>query len=692
MHPTWRTHTVNTRDRAVDMIDRQWLLTNGTGAYAMGTLPGINTHRYHGLLIATQHPPVGRIAALNQVFDQLVLSTPERQHVVDLSTCRFNDDNGGPAYSPDGYQLLEQFEKGASVAWTYQVGSISIERRLLLHWKEQAATIRYTISGLEHPAVLRVAPMLTLRDFHGVTRRSDNRTFNTAENVELLQVTRDDQTVTFHFPGAQFVPAPPADQWWYDVRYPVDTVRGQSDVEDYFLPGRFEIALSPDEQGHMTVTVALGDKPATPELSTDARSGALIGALDHLGGSADPHKRMLVMAADDFVVDRTVEGSKLSTILAGYPWFADWGRDTFISLPGLLLTTGRFDEARHVLQAYALAIHGGLIPNRFDDYDDSADAAHYNTLDASLWFIHAAMEYLDATGDAESWNDWLANAAMTIIDAYIKGTSTSAAGDGIEIGVAGDGLVSAGSATTQLTWMDAACDGVVFTPRQGKAVEINALWYHALIGMSKRIAETHERQATHYKRLAARTKRGFTKVFWDDELGYLKDHVWIDDQNNELADQSLRPNQIFVASLPDSPMPRTKLKVIVAAIKQRLLTPFGLRTLPTDDRHYHGRYSGAQFDRDKAYHQGTVWPWLIGPYAEAVLRVGQFSDDARREARQAIDPLLEMLAGDGPFPTLGQLHEIHEGDAPHTPAGCMAQAWSIAEVLRVLRLTETGQA
>jgi predicted glycogen debranching enzyme len=681
----WVTHHVNTAGQALAMIDRQWLLSNGTGAYAMGTLPGINTHRYHGLLIAAASPPVGRIMALNQLGERLQITTPQGQRTVELATCAFRDDQGQATYVPDGYTKLIEFERGTTVAWTYAIGPVRLRRQLLLHWKQQAATIEYTVTGLDQPAILQVDPMVSLRDFHGLLRRAEAGPFKVAVEDQWLCVEHDETAVTFGCPDARVTSVEGAEQWWYDMRYDVDTARGQGDCEDYFVPGRFEFDLPANKTSCVTLTVALGREACQPELSANDRYRELDRAACHGCESPDQRRRMLVMAAGDCVVDRQVGQQQLSTILAGYPWFADWGRDTFIALPGLLLSTGRFDEARDVLHAYALSIKGGLIPNRFDDYDQSSAAAHYNTLDASLWFVHSAMAYLDASDDRDAWHDWLAAAALQIIDAYIKGTSTAGpdADSGAAIGVAGDGLIVAGSTRTQLTWMDAACEGVVFTPRQGKAVEINALWYHVLIGMSRRIEGLHPRHAEHYKRLAARTKRAFVKVFWDEQLGYLCDHVWTDEQGDEQIDRSLRPNQIFAASLPDTPMPRTKQVQMLASIRQHLLTPCGLRTLPIDDPQYHGTYAGPAFERDKAYHQGTVWPWLIGPYAEAILRVGRFSTAAKEEARAALEPLLQMLAGEGPYSALGQLHEIHDGDEPHHPRGCIAQAWSIAEVLRV---------
>jgi len=340
------------------------------------------------------------------------------------------------------------------------------------------------------------------------------------------------------------------------------------------------------------------------------------------------------------------------------------------------LETGRFEEARLALQAYTESIRDGLVPNRFDDYD--SEAAHYNTVDASLWYIRAALMYVEETGDRDCWEDWLGDSCRKIMDAYIRGTQFG-------IRMAGDGLVTAGSATTQLTWMDAACGGKVFTPRHGKAVEVNALWYYALVGMAEMVRPDQPPLAEHYLKLADRIKRSFGKIFWDESCGYLRDHLWTDEQGGEHPDTTLRPNQIFALSLPVSPLPRTKQVQVLDVLRRRLLTPYGLRTLPQDDSRYHGRYTGPQFERDKAYHQGTVWCWLIGPYCEAVLRCGDFSPESRREARAVLAPLLEELEGRG----LGQLHEICEADAPHRPVGCMAQAWSVGEALRVLRLIET---
>jgi len=682
-----RTHELDTGDDALAFLNREWLLTNGTGAYAMGTAAGINTRRYHGLLVASQRPPVGRVVVLNQVLEEVRIK--EQAKPLSFTAAMFRDDAGRDVIEPKGHVHLRRFSRGLTVAWHYEANEVQFTRELLLHYREQAITLRYTVHGLKGEAELRLSPMLTLRDFHAVLHR------NAADMFDVTAGKKDCLVQHGMVSAAFACDAGPFEQratWWYRQHYAIEMERGQEDTEDLFVPGTFVVKLNGRAEQVVTLTASQGDKPVRPQVDAQLRAAHLLPLMARIEPlvTADVRKcsrassevlpAALTIAADDFVVERTIAGQRLSTILAGYPWFADWGRDTFIALPGLLLVTGRHEEARATLRTFAQAIRNGLVPNRFDDYNDTS--THYNTVDGSLWVVQAAMQYMDATGDVEAWEQWLRDACVTIIDAYIKGTD-------YDIRMAGDGLITAGSQETQLTWMDAACGGRVFTPRAGKAVEVNALWYNALVGMAERLEESDSQRAGHYQKLAKRVVRAFAKVFWDEEAKHLRDHVWTDDAGVEHADRSLRPNQIFAAALPRSPLPLTKQKQVVAAVRKHLLTPFGLRTLAAEHPAYHGQYRGPQMQRDEAYHQGTVWPWLIGPYAEAVLRTGRFSAEARREALAAIAPLLQSMLGEGSQPTLGQLYEIHEADRPHRPVGCMAQAWSVAEVLRVLKLMET---
>lgn len=669
-----------------NLLNQEWLLTNGSGAYAMGTVAAINARRYHGLLIACTQPPVGRVVVLNQMFEHMVFKGHENTPV-ETSTCAFKDAQGNLVCAPQGHQLLKQFEKGLGVSWTSRGALFELTRTVHLHWKTQAVTLAYTLTP-KVDVTLALSPMVTMRDFHSMRHHQDDHQLASKVAADTLRLTSlvagKPVNAVFQAPGSKAILNAPGQNWWYDIYYTHDNNRGQEDHEDYFNPARFEFTFQGGKTHTFTFTAALGDQPVAAINNDNARKAHLapmLKALTAAGVNDESHQAIvqtLAIAADDFVVDRTIKDQKLSTILAGYPWFSDWGRDTFISLPGLLLSTGRLAEARNVLQAFAQSIHQGLVPNRFDDYN--ASDIHYNTVDASLWFIDAAMQYYKASNDQTSWDNWLAQACMDIIDAYLKGTR-------YDIQMAGDGLISAGNVDTQLTWMDAACNGTVFTPRHGKAVEINALWYNALAGMSELIATSHKPVADHYKKLTSRIGRSFMKVFWDENLGHLRDHVWTDADGHEHIDASLRPNQIFAGSLPHSPVPKTKRKLMLAKVREQLLTPVGLKTLPASDAHYHPYYQGPAFERDEAYHQGTIWPWLIGPFIQAELRAENFSPKAITQARQTLEPLLDFIAGPG----VGQLYEIHEAALPHRPVGCPAQAWSVASVIATLSMIHTGQ-
>ncbi|MEM9915904.1 MAG: amylo-alpha-1,6-glucosidase [Planctomycetota bacterium] len=697
MDKPWTTHRL-TVDAAEgertttpsDMLGREWLLTNGTGGYSMGTALGCNTRRYQGLLVAATNPPVGRVVALNQVFDQLILSdgdgSDQPDQSIELGSCLFRNDEGQLVHAPHGDQVISGFTRGLSVAWTYRWGKLSVERELVLHDGEQAITLRYRVSGLKQlggRATLRVAPMLTLRDFHSLVHRefnSEGFAVKTTGRGKKVTVAQGDTAVTLASADGTFTAAP---DWWLGLTYPRETYRGQEDQEDYFVPGHFDLPLSTDgKTASVTITVALGQKAAEPK-TKPGRATGLKKHADALPGDTALAKA-LAIAADDFVVQRHLGGKKLSTIIAGYPWFADWGRDTFIALPGLLLTTGRLNAARDTLRAFAGVIRDGLVPNRFDDYTNEP---HYNTVDGSLWYVAAGLAYIEASGTSPKW---LTRAMTQIVDAYAAGTNAHGHdGRAIPIAMDDDGLIAAGDDHSQLTWMDAACDDAVFTPRPGKCVEINALWYHALTGLSARLEEGTAKDvaaAEGYTKLAKRVKRSFVSTFWSNDWNRLIDHVTPAGQ----VDPSLRPNMVFACSLPNSPLPAAKRKAVLAAIKDHLLTPMGLRTLPADDPNYHPHYAGPQFDRDKSYHQGTVWPWPLGAYAEGVLRTGKFSKKAKAEATAALQPLVDRLLDQG----LGQLHEIFDADAGftgiHEPRGCPAQAWSIGEVVRVLGLIETS--
>lgn len=686
-HDTDETLTLRRAEDGADALRRaEWLLTNGTGGYAMGTALGVNTRRYHGLLVAAATPPVGRVVVLSQVVDELILHAtgvhPEQR--LDLSSLLFRSgEDTGLIHAPGGYASIERCDRGATVCWTYTFGPVRVVRELALNDLVPAATLRWHVSGWDGPATLRVTPLLPLRDFHALASGLEAGDYAVAGGGDSATVTRGDHTAALVAPGGRFEPH--ADLWRNAV-YPRETFRGQDDHEDLFTPGRFVFDL-PEGTGGGTLAVRRVT-PTPPPAPTAPRSVRLGAAAAQLDAAGVPHAATLARAADDFVVRRRRGGQTLSTVIAGYPWFADWGRDTFIALPGLMLTTGRLKEAGRTLQAFAGALREGLVPNRFDDYDETL--AHYNTVDGSMWFVHAALLYADAAGGADAADDiesWLLDAMRTVVDAHIRGTAAEGHdGRPIPIGVGDDGLIVAGDDHTQLTWMDAACGGQVFTPRPGRCVEINALWYSALTGLAQRLAPSDAEAAGVYEDLARRVGEGFRAAFEGGPAGGLIDHV----RPDGTPSAELRPNQMIACALERSPLTPAARAGAVVAVREHLLTPVGLRTLSRDDPAYRPHYGGDQMSRDSAYHQGTVWPWPLGSYAEAVLRVGGFSSAARKEARAALEGLHTHLCGAG----FGQIHEIFDAETgaagTHAPRGCPAQAWSVSELIRVSALCGVG--
>jgi predicted glycogen debranching enzyme len=673
-------------------LDREWLLSAGDGSYAMGTVSGIASRRYHGLLVACTKPPVGRIVVVNQVLEQLVIpgdSAKDKDAVTDLSSLGFGD-----TVAPAGYKFLRAFARGLLIQWEINVEGLRISKELSLGESTRSGSLIYTIERTSEAGPqnvsLRLAPLLTLRDFHQLFTKDQNPLTAKTQSGDLFVSRPDGLTARVSCPGARFNAT---NEWWYNVHYQTEALRGQDCREDLFLPGWFDTRLLLDRPGlsqRVELKFKLGKEPFAPEtplarpdrirkiaqlLEPDCANLFTLGSIDKV--PADRLATILAIAGDDFIVKRTVAQEQLTTILAGYPWFADWGRDTFIALPGLLLETQRFQEARSTLKVFSKYIQDGLVPNVFDDYNDQAAA--YNTVDASLWYVHAACAYVKASGDMEAWKDWLGEACKSIIGAYIQGTK-------FDIRMAGDGLITAGNPGTQLTWMDAARDGVIFTPRFGKPVEINALWHHCLVSVAALMKDTDRQTASHYDKLVGRIGRTFLRLYWNEEAGCLHDRIYTNDAGEEVPDTLIRPNQIFAGSLENSPLPRTRQIRMLQTVRDKLVTPYGVRTLAPDSPGYQGTYAGNPFQRDSAYHQGTAWPWLLGPYAEAVLRAGRFSPESKREAWSVIRPIVEQVLGGSNWPSLGQVWEVHSGDPDHNPGGCPAQAWSVAELLRLVRL------
>ncbi len=640
-------------DRLEEMLGKEWLLTNGIGAYASSTAAGCNTRRYHGLLIGATMPPVGRVVGLSTVMEQLIVGQTEYQ----LATNEF-----AGSFSPRGICHLECFVNDIYPRFVFRAADSELTKEIILAEAANAVAVQYRYHG--PPAVLILRPFASCRDYHHLRKVSEphQMTFQqTPRGVTVQDRLRPACELHLQSETGSFEPAP---QWWYKFRYRADIARGQEGFEDLYTPGTFRYELTDGDSCELTASL---NEPIVVHVETtrSARRERLAGLAGSVGPDADETTRRLALASDTFVVQRSFPNAPSSgTILAGYHWFADWGRDAFIALPGLLLSTGRFDKAREVFRTFANSLSNGMIPSRFDDYSATA---HYNSIDASLWFIIAAQRYLQATEDTAFWRDTLMPAANAILTAYNEGTK-------FDIRADADGLLTGGSADTQLTWMDAALGTEVVTPRHGKAVEVNALWHSAHRIMAERCADVDPELSAHYAQQAELIGQAFAKTFWNAQAGCLYDVVL-----GAVPDATLRPNQILAVSLPYCPLGKEQQEAVVRVVQERLLTPFGLQSLCREDPRYRRRYGSSWESRDRAYHQGTVWAWLIGPFIEAYLNVSDNNLATLAQATKWLEAFESHLYEAG----LGTISEIFDGDPPHGARGCIAQAWSVAEVLRI---------
>jgi predicted glycogen debranching enzyme len=646
------------------LLEKEWLLTNTRGGYASSTIVGCNTRRYHGLLIGALDPPANRILALSNCIETIYLGPG----VFHLGTAEFP----GKVW-PEGYLRLKRFSKDNGVHFYYRLGELELRKSVYLLRDEDTAAIVYEFGEVAQPIDFTLHPIVGLRGFHSLQKVTAKIKFKSvAEGLLIHDDFPDSGQLLLNCPGATFEDD---SQWWYNFLYRADKERGQDFTEDLFVPGYFKCRIDSPTKLVLWANLSRDCKPERfilPAIEQVIRQLAahrneVIAPAKH-----DKTLEALYLAADQFIVRRQTPDARPATILAGFPWFAEWGRDTFISLSGLLLATGRFDEAKSVLVTFAGAASGGMIPSRFDDY---SNVAHFNSVDASLWFINAAFAYLKASGDRLTFQDQLLPAVISIINSYQHGTLFGIHADH-------DGLITAGDGCTQLTWMDAKYEGVAFTPRYGKPVEINALWFNALMLLAQYLTDTESKDKQLLNTLRVRAgivRQSFCKMFWNQSWGWLNDCILPDGT----FDATLRPNQIFAVSLPFSPLLLTQQKAVVAIVEEKLLTPFGLRTLSPDDNRYCGTYTGPQSERDRAYHQGTVWPYLIGPFVSAYLKVNGSNGKTRKAAARFIEPLLTNLTSDG---CMGNICEIFDGDPPQRPKGCFAQAWSVAELIQAYLL------
>ena len=592
-----------------EAFSREWIETNGLGGWASSTVSFASSRRYHGMLVAADERGQRRV---------VVAKLDETAGTWELATNRYPG-----AIHPRGFELLQSFRREIFPEWEYAAGNIRLRKTVVAPRGENTTIILYQVLESPEPFIMRLRPFLGGRDYHALQHGAGGW----SEPLVFISI-----------PGATFESKP---DWYYNFEYAIEIERGLDAHEDLFTPGEYVVTLK--EGDVLPVMLAMEDP--------DGRDALAIVAAERARRTAARGTRhaALSSAADQFILTK-------DTIIAGYHWFTDWGRDTMISLPGLCVATGRFDEARRILRRWCRASSKGMIPNRFPD---GGAPAEYNAVDAGLWMFVAAWRYVEATGDEAFVRD-------EVLPFLIEAIAWLERGTRYNIHVDDDGLLFAGAGGVQLTWMDAKVGDEVCTPRRGKPVEVNALWYNAL-RIAARLSESAELDAR-----ADAVCSAFDAAFWNEERGFAFDVV-------DAHDPTLRPNQLIALALPFPLFDDARGRQIVDVCRQKLLTPVGLRTLDPDDPRYVGRLIGPQRERDFAYHQGTVWPWLLGPYIDAIVRLN--GEEGRAEGRQLLANLERHLREEA---CIGQISEVFDGDPPHAPRGCVAQAWSVAEYLRLL--------
>ncbi len=658
--------------RFEEAIQKEWIITNGLGGYASSTVLGINTRKYHGLLVAAFHPPRERKVCLAKLDEEMCIEN----NFYPLGANEFQR-----GVFPRGYMFLKEFSTSPFPKYAYIIQNVEVEKTIFMpHEKNAVISIYKVLNKSDFDVKVRVFPLVNGRHFHSVTdrwkipwkfvqRQGDKEVevhFGIPESALIMKMTSGHYRVK--------------EEWIEKIYFREEAARGESCLDDAYQPGYFEIGVDANESENFAA-IAIADKnedaarkvlaemPVTMydveglyQREIAYRENLLAKFYEeHEGIPKDGWLSWVILAADMFIVKGLNDEHK--SVIAGYHWFEEWGRDTFISLPGLLLVTGRFGDARKVFLNFKKHCKDGLIPNFVSD---QSEQLAYNAVDATLWYVNAILQYLKYTGDFRFVQEQLWENLKTIIESHTSGTAFS-------IHLDSDGLLSHGS---QLTWMDSAVDGQPVTPRVGKAVEVQALWYNALKIMEFLADKFKERSgAEKYALMAERAKKSFVEKFWNSEKNCLFDVI-----SEHERDDSLRPNQIFAVALDFNMLDKVKSEKVVDVVHHELLTPCGLRTLAKNDPRYVGAYVGDRKSRDKAYHNGTVWPWLLGPFTTAFLKAKGYADYRREYAlKNSLLPLLtEQIFRAG----LGTISEIFDGEPPHTPRGCIAQAWSIAEPLR----------
>jgi len=655
-------------------LKTEWLITNGLGSYASSTVLGINTRKYHGLLVAAFNPPVDRRVLLTRLDEEIQVNN--KTYFLGANEL------GSGGFQPEGYRYLSNFSLNPFPTYAYELDrKFRLEKTVFMPYEKNVTVVIYEASNTSRDSVLlSVSPLVNFRHFHSVTQR-DTMPQGFAQKLfdKGVIVQSPSSTLTLLSTDGYYEAGRGE---WIETFFRVDASRGESSLDNSYKPGVFEFVFAPNENRRFSIVAAGGKNEAETLsiLSTIYKDSESIYALynaelkrrnelldsfqkRYIDIQVEDWLKWLILATDMFIVER--ESTKTKSVIAGYHWFEDWGRDSLIALPGLTLVTGRFGDTRKILLTFQRYCNKGIVPNRFPD--NAGDKPVYNTVDATLWYIDAVLQYLKYTNDFKFVQEELWDTLESIMENHVKGTV-------FNIKVDGDGLLSHGP---QLTWVDAATHGKPILPREGKAVEIQALWYNALKTMQ--LLANHfrqERKASDYSSMAEKARVSFNEKFWNPQRNCLFDVVAGDGQ----GEPSLRPNQIMAVSLDFTMLDNVKAEQIVETLQKRLWGVYGLKTLPDDDPRYIGKYRGDRVQRDIAYHNGTVWAWLLGPFIKAFLKLKNYDAEWRSFAfKNFLQPLFyEEIFRAG----LGTVSEIFDGDPPHKPNGCIAQAWSVAEPLR----------
>lgn len=636
----------------------EWLETNGLGGYASSTVSGANMRRYHGLLVPSLHPPVDRVVAISKL-DECIITGGER---IELSANQYPG-----TVHPQGFHHLTRFDRHIFPEFYFRIGSIDIKKTIAAIHHENTTVVTYEVLSAPAKFSMELAPFYSCRDFHSLAHANDylGKQYLFDNSVFQTMNYQGSPEIFIKVPDSSFAEAP---AWYFNFEYLEELNRGLEFKEDLFTPGHFTVELKKGSKLGVILSLENPEARDAFVLLEEERARRMQLVMRFEGNE---YVQRLTLAADQFVVKR----GKLKSIIAGYPWFSDWGRDTMIALPGICLSTGRTEDAKSILTAFAKSTNHGMLPNRFPDKGETPE---YNTLDATLWFFNAIYHYYQHAKDV-SFIQSMLPVLSDIIHWHEKGTRYHIKVD------PKDGLLGGGEHGVQLTWMDAKVGDWVVTPRRGKPVEINALWYNALCVMAFLLDETQAAQEASAIRIKAkRVKATFNEKFWNENDQCLYDYLDEHDQNRDI-----RPNQLYAISLPFAVLDKHKAEKVLHTVEDQLLTPRGLRSLSPKHSDYQPRYEGGVWQRDGAYHQGTVWSHLIGAYIDALVLLR--GEKGQKEAVAWLTNFYPHLDEAG----VGSVSEIFDAEPPHIPRGCIAQAWSVGELLRVMtqyKLSPSAQA